>query len=183
MKRIWIMMLAVAVALVIALPAAGKPGNKPPKPPSEPPVGQTCEEAYSDNPKMQTGIHETGSFFTFTLTRAQHLACYDVTTTLPGNWTVGFVGSAPREMSVMIRDSAPGDFCGTDLNTPETEGLETRSGQDVFDPNPWIFPDIPISGSDACGDGFGDQDDSLTFWANAKSLPRNGDLTITVTVP
>jgi hypothetical protein len=182
MKRLLIGLVVLGLLAAFAGPAGAVKPDKPGKPPPDPQVGVTCEEAHPNYPKMQKGTHdfESDGSLVIVLTRAQPMACYDVTTTDTSDWTVEFDedSAEPREMTVMVRDSVPGDFCGT-------EGYQTRSGQAVFDdPNPWIFPGIPSSEVDACGAiHVDDQDESLAFLADARHLPRDRELTITVTVP
>jgi len=181
MKRLLIGLVVLGLLAAFAGPAGAVKPDKPGKPPPDQQVGVTCAEAYPNYPKMKKETLEVtrGSSFTIALTRAQPMACYDITTTNaePGVWTVMFDedSAAPREMHVMVRDSVPGDFCGT-------EGFQTRSGQHMF--ALWEFPDIPAAARDACGTiHVDDQEIPLAFLADARHLPRDRELTITVTVP
>ena len=169
MKRLLIALLALGLLIAFAGPVGAK---KP-----DGPVGLTCPEKYSNDPRTLLGVFSSSSGYTtleFTLTKELSAACFDVTSGA-GDWSMEVVGdAAPREMNVMIRDSAPGDFCGD-------AGYQVRSGIAVI--GNWTFPDVPASAVDACGLGFDDHDPQLTFWLNARNLPRNETLTITVTVP
>jgi hypothetical protein len=182
MKRLVIVLLALGLLVAFTGPvgAKGPPFcDNPPcdKPPSEP-VGATCAETYSTDRKILLGTHDFTQDDTlgFVLTREQGAACFDAKAKA-GTWTLTVEGSEPREMNVMIRDSAPGDFCGDD-------GYQVRQGNAVL--GTWIFPGIPESTWDACGIGFVEgtdpEDEPLVFWLNARNLPKNGLAKITVTV-
>jgi hypothetical protein len=175
MKRLLIVLVALGLLIAFAGPAGAAKPDKPGKP--DGPVGLTCAESYWNDPKTYLGVFSSSSGYTtleFTLTKELSAACFDVTSG-DGEWSMKVAGgAAPREMNVMIRDSAPGDFCGED-------GYQVRRGDAVI--GNWIFPAIPASAVDACGLGFDDHDPQLAFWLNARNLPSNEVLTITVTVP
>jgi hypothetical protein len=201
MRRIWITLLAISMALVLALPAgavkpdcsiypeghpqacAGDPDD-PPIDPDDPLAGWTCAEA--DPPPM---VADSNIFpcidgctgFDLTLAPKWN-TCIDVES-VAGSWTitVNDWGDA-YEIALAVQDSvAPGDSCwggcaGAVIITPQTP-------QDEM---PFKTPHTPASELDACGDGFGDGAETLTFHAEAHFRPPlKGDLPaqITVTLP
>ena len=178
MKRILIVLVALGLLIAFAGPAGADKPDNPGKP--DGPDGLTCADTYTNEPNGQTllGIFSSSDQpLQFTLTKERFAACFDITSG-GGDWSMVVTGSAaPREMNVMIRDSTPGDFCATD-------GWQVRRGIAVFDP--WTFSDVPASGINACNPpegGFDDRDAQLTFWLNARNLPRNEVLSISVTIP
>jgi hypothetical protein len=122
MRRFWIMLLAIAMALVIALPAgAGKPQidcdndkflNRPEcrnDPGDNTPIaGTTCREGGSEYAVMT----ET---FDVVLEGKSDTACIDVIAN-PGVWKVEIKTSeGVRGLSLFLRDSVgPGDGCFED---------------------------------------------------------------------
>ena len=67
MKRFWIMLLAVAMAIVIALPAAaGNPNKpeKPGKPDSSPPSPPACEVTTAFRTVMLPTLVDAGEYTT-----------------------------------------------------------------------------------------------------------------------
>jgi hypothetical protein len=186
MKRFWTMLLVVAMALVMALPAGAKPDkpDKPGKPPpDEPLAGLTCEEA--NPPPMSAGrttkvcIDENDeNCGTFTLTLEPKFdTCIDVMS-VAGDWEIKVIdmGSA-NEISLAVQDSvAPGDACWGGCAGEE---IVTSTGETYFH---WT----EASTVDACGIDFGDEDERLTFHAEAR-FPRPWKnivpATIMVTLP
>ena len=189
MKQLWIMLLAVSLALVIALPAgAAKPDcNIDPSHSSckvdEPRVGLTCAEAETAgwdhvDPEWGTwdldGDGEFEAGFRVVLNRHEG-ACVDVESAAGDWWMDVQVGSA-REVYLSVQDSvAPGDWCwGYGHGNPEalvTEDVTLSIG-------------LPASTADICGDNFADGDDQLAFnaaYAGRRKLAT--PVTITVTLP
>ena len=181
MKRILIVLVALGLLIAFAGPAGADKPDNPGKP--DGPDGLTCAEAYTNEPNGQTLLGDFESTdgdqtLVIELTKERSAACFDITSGR-GNWSVEVAGeAAPREMNIMIRDSVPGDFCGD-------AGYQVRRGEAVFDPE-WTFPEVPPSEIDACDPpdgGFDDHDPQLTFWLNARNLPKYVELSITVTIP
>jgi hypothetical protein len=146
MKRFWIMLLAIAMALVIALPAgAGKPVKppKPGKPPTSVPIaGMTCIDGGS------TYDVKTDDF-DVVLGGKSDTACIDVIAN-PGAWKVEIeTEGIVRGMSLFLRDSVgPGDGC-----------FEGGSCGYVFRNDFPAEVDLPyIAGAyvNVCGTGFGE---------------------------
>lgn len=170
MKKTWIMLLVVAmVGALLAVPgtalAKGKPG---------PTVGETCAEFYAGDTKTETGSWRIAAEeqYTIHLSKEVPAACYDFTSGAETDWTVTVAGGDARYMFMGVRDSAPGDWCGT-------PGYESRDGNAITR-SLWQFLAIPASGLDACGTGFADADEALTFWVSASRV--RGDLTVTIDV-
>jgi hypothetical protein len=151
MKRFWIMLLAVALALVIALPAgAGKPDRNCDETPDHP---QCRADLGDDTPIAGTTCGspddvKTGDFEVI-LKGKSDTACIDVIAN-PGAWkirieTVGIV----RGLSLFLRDSVgPGDGC-----------FEGGSCGYVYrnDFPPIVdFPDIDGAYVNVCGTDFGE---------------------------
>lgn len=130
MKRLWIVMLALAIVPLLTMPAAAKKGGipgPPDKPDDEPPVSVTCVSPWWD------GDFKTDDF-DIVLTRDQPDACVDVLTETETIW-VATVTLEPDttwkrpELMMVPRDAAwLSDSCG---------GIK-RVGDSVFDP--WVFP-------------------------------------------
>ncbi|MEN8114733.1 MAG: hypothetical protein ABFS21_10120 [Actinomycetota bacterium] len=188
MKRFWIMLLVLAVALVTALPVgAAKPDCNPDSPdytpehpscvpdePDEPLVGLTCADA-----EAQYGPHVDVNWiddwtFTFEIGYRED-ACVDVIS-IAGDWTIKVDMGSAILVGLGVRDSvAPGDMCwGPGLDT----GLVTEADTYTFG--------TPASELNACGDDFGDDDEALSFfaWADFRGPAKNAvPATITVTLP
>ena len=146
MKRFWIMLLAVAMALVIALPAtADKPDkpDKPGKPPTSVPIaGTTCIDGGSTYDVKRDN-------FSVVLYGKSDTACIDVIAN-PGAWKVEIeTEGIVRGMSLFLRDSVgPGDGC-----------FEDGSCGYVFRrpfPSEIEFPNIDGSYVNVCGTDFGE---------------------------
>lgn len=172
MKRVWIGLLAVAVALAIALPAGAKkpdceadPSHPACKesPEPEPTGGYTCAEYAAMNPDWGGKVYSVtadGSYgqpnepvttpdFVLTLSGREE-ACIDVTAPA-GRWLVSVTANHRHGLMMVPRDSfSPGDSCGgagfgNDPNGDWTLPLpiDTRS-------------EIPSSHVNACGTEFGE---------------------------
>ena len=169
MRRLLAIFTGLALLLAMAVPASAK--GKPTKPPMS---GGTCAEAY---PNAQLGVWNVGATPTleFTLTRSHNVACFDVSSPFPTDWSMDVaVSGQVTRLSVMIRDSAPGDFCGD-------AGMQARrKGAITAQPNPWLFGSIPMSGVDACGAAFADGDPTLTFYVGGL-LGGNANIDLDVT--
>ena len=117
MRRIWIMLLAHAMALVIALPAgAGRPPIDCDKLPNHP---ECAADPGDDGPIAGTTCIEAGSTydlmtddFVVVLNGKSDTACIDVIAE-PGAWKVGIeTDGIVRGLSLFLRDSSgPGDGC------------------------------------------------------------------------
>lgn len=153
MRRISVLLLVMAMALVIASPVGAK---KPPKD-DQPLGGITCSELPADPGHLQTG--EVGldeDHFFIELSGRNVWACYDVMAA-EGKWTVTIEeATGVRFLRVLPRDSiAPGDSCG---------GREFRFNRDV--PTEFVLPhpddpsqfDGDIEGAyvNSCGTSFGE---------------------------
>jgi len=197
MKRFWIVLLVLAVAIALALPAGavkpdcstypeGHPLVCPddptdPPPDDEPLAGLTCEEADSPPPAAGRNSFLCDNCGTFDVTLPPKWdTCIDVESAVAGVWevTVTEWGDA-YEIALGVQDSvAPGDACwggcaGEVIITPE-DGM------------PFSTPFTPASVIDACDTSFGDGATSLTFHVEARFRPPlKGDLpaVITVTLP
>ena len=170
MRRVLAIFTALAVVLALATPASAKKGG-PDKPPMS---GGTCAEAY---PNAQLGVWNVDQTPTleFTLTGSDNVACFDVSSEVSTDWSMDVaVSGKVTRLTVMIRDSAPGDFCGD----PGMKGL--RRGAITAEPNPWLFGSIPMSGMDACGTAFADGDAALTFYVGSL-LGSNASIDLVVT--
>lgn len=127
MRKLMIVLLALATALAIAAPAAAKKPDNPGKPGGDEPLaGTTCVRPPS---------LVTTDFISFELSEGgPEDACFDVLTTLAGVWHATVTPVTPdarvRTMTIVPRDAyAPGDSCGG----------EGRRGWDAIQA-PWEFP-------------------------------------------
>jgi hypothetical protein len=117
MRRYWVILLAVAMALVIALPAgAGKPQIDCDKHPNHP---ECVADPGDDTPIAGTTCVDGGSAydvktddFSVVLNGKSDTACIDVIAN-PGAWKVEIeTEGIVRGMSLFLRDSVgPGDGC------------------------------------------------------------------------
>ncbi|NQV05143.1 hypothetical protein HQ535_01215 [bacterium] len=184
-RRVWIVLLLIGVVLALAVPAgAGKPTCEPGSThpscksdePDDGPVGLTCAEAEAsgfDNVPVEWSAD--GKWFTFEM-NLRTGACVDVMS-VEGQWVVDVdVGSA-RGVSVGIQDSvAPGDACWGGCSGG-VEAIFTETGTVVT-------PVIPAATIDACGVGFSDGADTLTFSASYSGVRKLASpVTVTVTLP
>jgi hypothetical protein len=178
MRRISVLLLVIAMALVIASPAgAGKPGtdceekpNHPAcqdDPTADPPFGTTCLVRFGpDNLDMQVKeVDLNVGSFSVNLEGSGASACYDVTAD-EGTWSVEILNdTGVRFLRVLPRDSiSPGDSCGgrefrfnrdvpTTFDLPGT-GFPTEDGWHPYD----LDKDGRIEGSyaNSCGESFGE---------------------------
>jgi hypothetical protein len=153
MRRIWIMLLAVALALVIAGPAgADKPNCDDPdsdhpacqddEPGDELPMGGTmCDPA--GYPEGIKGVQKDD--FTFTLEGKKPGTCIDVMSE-EGPWEVTVTGEGARYLGLIPRDSiAAGDSCG---------GWLLRSAANIYGDSPHTLGyngPVPAAEINACG--------------------------------
>lgn len=157
MKRLWVVMLVLALVPLMATPTwaekGGIPGppDKPDNPNDEPRVSVTCVSPWWE------GDFKTGDFDIY-LDRNNPDACVDVLTESAGQWevTVTLEEGIWRKPELMMvpRDAAwadwPSDSCGG----------EKRVGDAVYD-NPWVF----LSGT---------RENSLTFRLQLSTLAPDG---------
>ncbi len=164
MKRFWILLLAVAMALVIALPAsAGKPPIECDKHPNHP---ECAPDPGDDTPTGGTTCIEGGSAyevqtedFDVILNGKSDTACIDVIAA-PGAWKITVLTDGiVRGLSLFLRDSVgPGDGC-----------FEGGSCGYVFRndfPSEVDFPYVEGAYVNVCGTGFGESvwnPDTSTF--------------------
>jgi len=199
MKRFWIMLLVVAVAIVITLPAGAAPPcsanpNHPEcipedpvdPPPDEPLVGLTCAEAAIEYGFDHVAVvwNTDGTEFTVKLGARQD-ACVDVMAGA-GPWIVGGDFGTALEVSMGVQDSvAPGDACWGGC---AGGGTFTNDGPFTDFGDTFVMPESTLN---ACDDDlmdpdFGDNDPALTFSASAafRGDPKKAvAATITVKVP
>jgi hypothetical protein len=154
MRRIWIMLMAITMALVIALPAgAGKPpidcDKHPnhlecvPDPGDDTPIaGTTCREG---DPTYEVKTDD----FDVVLYGKSDTACIDVIAN-PGAWKVKIeTHGIVRGMSLFLRDSVgPGDGCFEDGSCGYVFRHDFPSEVD--------FPDIDGAYVNVCGTDFGE---------------------------
>jgi hypothetical protein len=192
-KKILVLLVVLAVPLaMMATASAGPPCAKNPThpdcvgpPPSstttttiadDGPVGLTCAEAEEDGfDHVPVRWSEDRTSFEVEL-NLRTGACVDVDS-VEGEWTIDVdVGSA-RELRVAIQDSvAPGDACWGGCNG-DVEAIVTESGTIVT-------PVIPAATLDACGTGFPDGADTLTFSASYSGVRKLATpVTVTVSLP
>jgi hypothetical protein len=192
-KKILVLMVVLAVPLaMVATASAGPPCAKNPThpdcvgpPPSstttttvadDGPVGLTCAEAEEEGfDHVPVEWSADGASFTVVL-NLRTGACVDVAS-VEGEWTIDVdVGSA-REVRVGIQDSvAPGDACWGGCSG-DPEAVFTESGTVVT-------PVIPAAEPDACGTGFADGADTLTFSASYSGVRKLATpVTVTVYLP
>jgi hypothetical protein len=117
MKRLWIMLLAVAMAVVIALPAGASKPLKPGKPTAETPVCQTTKDF--EIPKSGRVSYEC--LWTPKDLQSAHPVEGKVTVT---------PDDPISRLVVFVRDSSPGDICG---DTPLSDPTESDSFVTSFD--------------------------------------------------
>ncbi len=157
MRRTWIMLLAVALALVIAAPAGADKPNCNPEDPNYTPDHPTCqdEEPSDELPMGGTmcdpagypeGIYGVQSNdFTFTLEGKKPGTCIDVMSG-KGAWEVTVTGEGARYLGLIPRDSiAAGDSCG---------GWLLRSAANIYGDSPHILGyngSVPAATINACG--------------------------------
>lgn len=155
MRRIWVTLLAVALALVIALPAgAGKPPIDCDKLPNHP---ECATDPGDDTPIAGTTCVEDGSTydvqtddFDVTLYGKSDTACIDVLPAYPGAWKVTIeTDGIVRGLSLYLRDSvAPGDGC--------FEGGSCGYAFRNDFPSDVPFPNIDGAYVNVCGTEFGE---------------------------
>ena len=201
MKRFWIVLMAVAMALVMAVPVnAAKPNcdvddTHPSCKSDEPPLaGFTCKaksfgEAY---------VAEEFLDFDIPLSRVTSSACIDVWPEFEGPWfvTVTVNSGVLRQLTVIPRDShGPGDSCG---------GLGFNKKPPSFfqlPPDPTLYPDspygetIPLPYVNACGTDFAEWVGDVYYDTADETVPspfallvfvggsKNLDVTLSVDLP
>jgi len=117
MKRLLIILLALATALLFAVPASAKKGGipGPPDPEPEPPNVTTCVSPWWDGDIMDSDEDGFSDDFTLILDAVNEGACVDVLTEFAGQWFVTvelLEGKGPRSVLIVPRDGTPGDSCG-----------------------------------------------------------------------
>jgi len=173
MKRLLIILLALATALLFAVPAGAKKPDKPGKPDREPLAGTTCVTPWSDGDIKDKDGDGWSDDFTLLLDANNESACVDVLTNTAGPWHVTVTdlsGDGVRNMTIVPRDAyAPGDSCGG----------EGRRGSTVYDP--WVFPhpedprgftEIPVATVNACP---GDDEAGIGLFAETVEWDVNSD--------
>lgn len=151
MRRLTIVMLTLATALVIAVPASAKKDNPGPPDP-EPLAGTTCVSPWWEGDIKDGDGDGWSDDFEIVLNAEQQNACIDIMTDTAGTWNITVEvtgGDGARTMTIIPRDAvAPGDSCGG----------EGRRGSSIYDP--WVLPHpddlrfdvIPASTVNACTD-------------------------------
>ena len=151
MRRLAIVMLTLATALVIAVPASAKRDN-PGRSDPEPLAGMTCVSPWWDGDIKDEDGDGWSDDFVIVLDAKHQNACIDIMTDTPGTWNITVEvtgGDGARTMTIIPRDAyAPGDSCGG----------EGRRGSSIYDP--WVLPHpddirfdvIPASTVNACAD-------------------------------
>ena len=158
MKKTWILLAVVAmIAALLAAPgtalAKGGHGNRPDKTP-----GVTCAEFpdhYSRDAWSSFGVWsypEDGATFIVDLGPGE-TACWDVSGTIGGTWTIDVASSYVRSLVLQIKDSIPGDICWQTQLGPGTLGATVTADG------------MPAAGLNACGEKWSDDDPGLVFLA------------------
>jgi len=174
MKRLSIVLLALATALLVAIPASAKKGGTPGPPDREPLAGTTCESPWWDG---DIKVDD----FEIILDAGHPDACIDVLTEFAGQWKVtvrDLAGDGLRSLLLVPRDAvAPGDSCGG----------ERRRNAAVYDdwtlphpddPREWLprdasgVPIIPAATVNACP---GDDEAGIGLFAETVEWDINGD--------
>lgn len=166
MKRLWITLVASAIAIAAAMPASAKPPNcdVDPSHPSckpaddEPLAGYTCgignpgARLVNDDFVVELGGRDTG---------LSGYECVDVLSTVGGRWNITVTGAGARSLLLVPRDSdSPGDSCGgvifrraaniyTSFTLPLDIPEETRT-------------EIPVATVNACGTQFAEWVDAYS---------------------
>lgn len=192
MKRFWIVLMAVAVAMVVAVPVnAAKPCDSNPAHPScnsgddEPTdllAGTTCNPLWWD-----TDFKDKD--FTVVLTADNSDACIDVIPPAAGRWwvTVTATGQISRNPSLLLvpRDAVgPGDSCGgvslrrdvifDPIPLPYFEDLNGNREQDLGEEGDPRFTVIPEATVNAC---LGNADPGSLYQGDfAELVEREGQL-------
>lgn len=170
MRRIWIMLVVVALGVAIAAPATAKvdcdlrpdhPACQEEEPGDELPMGGTmCDPAeYPKNPDGSFQIEGVQSEdFAFTLEGKKPGTCIDVLTSIAGPWEVTVTGEGARYLVLIPRDSiAAGDSCG---------GYLLRNAANIYGASPHILGydgTVPAATINACGTEFAEWVDSTLF--------------------
>lgn len=156
MKRIWIALLAVALALMVAAPAGadkpicdpddpdytpGHPACQEEEPGEDVPLGGTMCDPDGYPPGIDGIQHDD---FTFTLAGKKPGTCIDVLTTIEGPWEVTVTGEGARYLGLIPRDSiGPGDSCG---------GLLLRNRANIYGAHILGYNgSVPSATINACG--------------------------------
>lgn len=187
MKRTWIMLLAVAMALVIALPAGAVKPDKPDKPEPKPEGGYTCAEYYGYTTSDPVDFGSEGGSFTLDIVNRE-VACVDVIAPA-GDWKVTVNDAiGVRRVTIRVQDSvAGGDVCGIHVDPEENMILGALADGDFF-----TLEGIQDAHVNACGTDWAEwiDGDLRTDVASGEAHPLaflvfggRGTFTITVTVP
>jgi hypothetical protein len=156
MRRIFIALAALALALVVAAPAGAVKPNCDPDDPNYTPDHPTCASddpgdevpfagTMCDPAEYPAGIDgvQTGDF-TFTLAGKKPGTCIDVISD-EGIWEVTVTGEGARYLGLVPRDSiAPGDSCGGWLLRTEANIYKTHTFSAYGGP-------MPAATINACG--------------------------------
>ena len=195
MKRFWIMLLVIAVAIVIALPVSAKPplcsenSEHPacipdptdPPPDNEPIPGETCYAlGYWESEPV------TGDFQITLGGDHPHEYCIDVVSTF-GDWEITVIpggGGKILSLNLFLRDSfSPGDGCVCVMDDGKLScghcGYTFRSK--TLPSDPVLFRDTPGATVNACGTDFAEYVGS--YWADEDGIEvfHRGELVTTST--
>jgi hypothetical protein len=195
MKRIWILLMVVALAVAIAAPATAakpdcdldpyhpscKPADEDPS--DDGPIGMTCAEAALAGPKnpafRHVEVHWTSAQSFWVELNDQRNACVDVASGA-GEWVIEVesLGSASG-VQLAVQDSVnPGDACWGGCNG-DLEAIVTPADCDAAEGEQCkvLTPMLPASDLDACGiwvadNGFADGDPQLAFNASYSGVKK-----------
>ncbi len=114
MRRLTIMLLELATALLLAVPATAEKPDNPGKPDSEPVAGTTCVSPWWDGDIKDNDGDGWSDDFTIILDKNNQNGCVDVLTEFAGAWIATVqveAGDAPRVLTIVPRDAVgPGRF-------------------------------------------------------------------------
>jgi hypothetical protein len=189
MRRLWIVLIAGAIAMIIAIPAGTAvprcsdnpnhprciPDDSPEPPAEDPPMGGTmCDPAeYPDDVDGAPIVDVQTDDFNFILSGKQDSACIDVTTHVEGEWEVTIKGSGARYLGIIPRDSiASGDSCG---------GYLLRRYDAIYQSNPLFLGYtgvIPAATVNACGTDDGEWVDIALDGLEPSLVTDGGDCSV-----
>ena len=180
MKRLLIILLALATALLFTVPAGAKKPDKPGKPDPEPNAGTTCVTPWWSGDIKDTDEDGWSNDFTLILDADHPDACIDVLTKVEGQWKVtvrDLAGDGLRSLLLVPRDAvAPGDSCGG----------ERRRNAAVYDdwtlphpddPREWLprASGVPIIAAATVNSCPGDDEAGVGFFAETVEWDINND--------
>jgi hypothetical protein len=132
-------------------------------------VGLSCAEYATLNPGSVVPLiwdaNTDGTFhdFDLTLTSRDNDTCIDISTTTPGSFTVEVTPVTPppkgkSSLHALIKDSHPGDHCGTVEGGPGS-----ALNLNLKNETTGTIDDVPAAAIDACGTGYTDTTAPLAF--------------------